>query len=258
MLTDILTGLGLTKEEATLYQALLDHGTQSAAALSKTSGIQRTYIYKIGKALSNRHLITMQRVKATTLFSPLSPDNLMIQAESQKQQASQAESALENLLPSLKTQYQTIESKPVIKHYEGEKGIIKANLEVLAEKKEILAYLLIDLDIDKKMEAFWKKYYEQRIKENIHVRAITPDTQAGKDYQKRDKIELRETKLVPKDQFPIAIEKNIVGNKVVLFSVKGNTLIATIIENKEIADTERAIFELAWRQSASYDQIAPK
>ena len=136
MLTDILTGLGLTNEEATLYQALLDHGTQSAAALSKSSGIQRTYIYKIGKALSDRHLITMQRVKATTLFSPLSPDNLMIQAENQKQQASQAESALESLLPDLRTKYQSNEAKPTVTFFEGKEGIKKIFQDIYAPKNE--------------------------------------------------------------------------------------------------------------------------
>ena len=130
---------------------------------------------------------------------------------------------------------------------------MKANREVLAEKKEILAYLVVNKDIDTKMANYWKEYYDERIKNNIHVRAITSDTVAGKEYKKRDLEELRETKLVPADQFPLAIEKNIVGDKVVFFSTANGLLVSTIIDNKEIADTERAIFELAWKQAVYFD-----
>ena len=84
---------------------------------------------------------------------------------------------------------------------------------------------------------------------------ISPDNKASIQYKKRDAKELRTTYLVPQEQFPIHIEKNIVGNKVAFFSQENEKLIATIIENKLIADTERAIFELAWKEAEKYNKI---
>jgi len=254
MLAQILEQLGLRPEEVDIYLSLLSHGPQSASGLGKTTKVQRTYVYRVCQSLIGRGLVTQAKKPHGTTFAPLSPDHLLTVAEDQKSKAIQAQTSLDGILPSLKDKYRAIEEKPIITHYEGEKGIIKANLAVLAEKKEILAYLVINKTIDQKMDAFWKKYYTIRIQDNIHVRAITSNTKEGIEYKKRDKDELRETKLVPKDQFPFAIEKNIVGNKVVFFSTKEGVLTATIIENKEIADTERAIFEIAWKQAEQYDK----
>jgi sugar-specific transcriptional regulator TrmB len=254
MIEDILTSLGLTPEQVDIYQSLLTNGAQTASKLAKTTKVQRTYIYRIAQELVAKELVTVDRKDKTSVFVPQSPDHLLTQAEEMKEKAVAAQVALEGILPGLKTKYHAIESKPVVKHFEGEEGVMKANLEVLAEKKEILAYLVINKTIDKKMEDFWEKYYKQRIADTIHVRAITPDTKEGIEYKKRDAEELRETKLVPKDKFPLAIEKNIVGNKVAFFSTREGQLIATIIENKEIADTERAIFELAWKQADHFDK----
>lgn len=251
---EALINLGLSKEEADIYLSLLNKGGQGASELSKSTKVKRTYIYSVSASLIKKGLISQSKNGKTTVFNPMSPDKLLTLASQEKQKAEQSEQTLEAILPNLKTKYEVFDQKPVVTHYEGEAGIIKANLAVLAEKKEILAYLVINKSIDKQMEEFWDKYYTMRVSSNIHVRAITPNTKEGIEYQKRDKEELRETKLIPKDRFPLAIEKNIVGNKVVFFSVREGVLIATIIENKEIADTERAIFELAWSQADSYSK----
>lgn len=254
MIEEILTSLGLSAEQVDIYQSLLEHGAQTAGSLAKTTKVQRTYIYRVAQELAAKGLVAMDKKGQTTLFVPQSPDHLLAQAEEQKTKAVAAQTALEGILPSLKTKYQAIDIKPTVTHYEGEEGNMKANLAVLAEKKEILAYLLINPDIDKQMADFWKTYYDIRVRDHIRVRAIVPDTKEGKEFKKRDKTELRDTKLVPKDQFPVCIEKNIVGNKVVFFATRNKILTATIIENKEIADSERALFELAWKQALEYDK----
>lgn len=254
MITEILTSIGLTPEQAELYTSLLDHGAQTAGKLSKTTKIQRTYVYPVARELVKKGLVAMEKKGRTTTFVPQPPERLLSQAEDVKTHAAQAYAALQGILPGLKTKYEIRESKPIVRYYEGEKGIIKANLEVLAEKKEILAYLVINKDIDRKLEKFWDTYYAMRVENKIYVRAITPNTKEGIEYKRRDTKEMRETRLVPKDKFPITIEKNIVGNKVVFFSTKDGKLVATIVENKEIADTERAIFELAWKQADHFNR----
>lgn len=249
MITEILTSIGLTPEQADLYASLLDDGPQTAAKLAKTTKIQRTYVYPVARELVKKGLVAMERKGRTTTFVPQPPERLLTQAENVKTHAAQAYAALEGILPSLKTKFETAESKPIVRHFEGEEGVIKANLEVLAEKREILAFLVINPEIDRKMASFWEKYYAMRLEDGIFVRAITPNTKEGIAYKKRDKQEMRETRLVPKEKFPFLIEKNITGNKVVFFSTREGKLVATIVENQAIADTERAIFELAWKEA---------
>jgi sugar-specific transcriptional regulator TrmB len=250
---DYFKQLGLSSEKATLYLTLLNSGPQTAISLAKLSGIKRTYVYHLSQELAKENLIKLSQKGRTTFFTALSPDTLLARAEERQTQARLAMAGLESALPELQSKFHLSDAKPTVRYYEGATGNMKANREVLAEKKEILAYLVVNKDIDTEMADYWKEYYDERIKNNIHVRAITSDTAEGKEYKMRDSEELRETKLVPADQFPLAIEKNIVGDKVVFFSTVSGVLVSTIIDNKEIADTERAIFELAWKQASKYD-----
>lgn len=251
MIPEVLVNLGLSTEEAEIYLSLLSDGPQSASQLSKSTKVKRTYIYSVSASLIKKGLASQTKRGKTTIFSPMSPDKLLSLVENKKVLLEQTENTLESIMPSLKEKFEAVDVRPVITYYEGENGIKKANLEVLAEKKEILAFLVVNKEIDKRMESFWKKYYQQRVEDNIFVRAITPNTKEGIEYKNRDNEELRETRLVSKNDFPINIEKNIVGNKVAFFSTIGKKLIATIIENKEIADTERVIFEIVWKQAGT-------
>lgn len=252
MLIDTLKNIGLTSEQADIYLSLLSHGAQSAGQLAKSTKVQRTYIYKICQELIKKGLISQKKKARGTTFTPLSPDYLLSIAQEQKAKILEAQTSLEEVLPQLKDKFTSIEDKPIVKVFEGEDGIKKANLLVLAEKKEILTYLVINKEIDKKLADFWKKYYDIRIRDKIFVRAITPNTPEGIEYKNNDSKQLRITRLIPSDQFEFTIEKNIVGNKVAFFSIQGNKLVSTIIENKAIADTEKAIFELVWMQTEQY------
>jgi sugar-specific transcriptional regulator TrmB len=252
--TTILSQLGLTPEQAKMYQALIDKGPQTATKLSQNSSVQRTYIYNLSKQLTELGLVTLEKRGTTTLFAAQSPDLLLNLAETQIQKANQAQRALEGLLPSLKDKYALSEERPVVTYYEGPEGVMRANMQILEEKQTILAYLVVNKKIDQIMDKYWERYYKKRLAENIHVRAITPDTPEGIKYQQRDHEELRVTRIVPQDKFPFTIEKNICGNKVAFFSIKNQVLVATVIENQEIADSERAIFELAWEQTNKYSK----
>lgn len=252
--TDVLTKVGLSKEAAEIYESLLSHGPQKASELAKATAVKRTYVYAVATELKKKGLVVEIKSGKKTVFRAQSPTQLAAAAEAEKQKSELALKELETALPGLVSLFLMNENKPIVRTFEGEEGIMKANLEVLAEKKDILAYLVINTTIDKKLEKFWDTYYKLRIERNIRVRSITSDTEAGIEYKKRDAAELRETRLVPKETFPLRIEKNIVGNKVAFFSSNDGKLIATIIENKEIADTERAIFELAWEEAGKLDK----
>lgn len=245
----VLQQLGLGVEQAEIYELLLSTGPLSAMEIGKRSQVQRTYVYSVTQAMIEMGILTQVKQSKTTLFVAQSPDTLLSLVARQKQEAEQAERSLEGVLPLLKNIYVGTQEKPVVTYYEGPEGVMRANILILEEKKEILAYLVINKEIDQMMDKYWERYYKKRLAENIHVRAITPDSPEGKKYQERDQAELRVTRLVPQDLFPISIEKNICGNKVAYFSMKNQILVATVIENQEIADSERAMFELAWIQA---------
>lgn len=252
MTLPFLETLGLTQNEIVVYELLISRGKLTGTEIIKATGIKRATVYKSLYSLSDKGLVKQEDIKKKLHFSPLHPEKLLELSEEQLEKQKRTRQDIQSILPDLSSDYVLNIEKPVVRFYEGTEGIKKANLEILAEKKEILAYVYADPAIDKSLDEFWKQYYKIRMRDNIRVRAISPDNKASVEYKKRDEKELRTTYLVPEKSFPIHIEKNIVGNKVAFFSRENGKLIATVIENKLIADTERAIFELSWKEAGRY------
>lgn len=242
-----LENLGLTQKEAELYELLLKLGEIPANEVIKQSKFKRATAYKVLYSLEKKGLVEKKDIKKIIHFRPASPTELFNLAESQFLNLERAKNDLRAILPELNSTYVLSVERPIIRTYEGVKGVQKAHLELLAEKKEILAYVRINPNIDDQLGGFWKQYYRLRKKDNIFARVISPDEPQSQSYKRRDNQELRMTRLVPAESFQINIEKDIVGNKVAFFSSRGGKLIVTIIENEEIAQAERAIFELNWQ-----------
>lgn len=249
---------GLTKTETALYELLLKKGESTIAQLQTDIKMNRATMYKALYTLEEKNLVTVEDKDKKIHFLAASPDKLLEIADTHFSNLERAKENLQAVFPNLMSSYTLAVEKPIIRMYEGEEGVKKGGLEVLAEKQEILAYVYVDEEIDTRMDDFFSQYYKQRIKDQIHVRAITPNNHAGVSYKARDEEELRLTYLVPIHKFPIGIEKNIVGDKVVFFTKEKNKLIVTVIENKLIADAERAIFELAWKEAERFNQIITK
>lgn len=250
MFSDTLTNLGLTNEEAELYLSLLNNGSQTASQLAQSTSVKRTYVYALSESLIKHGLVRQEKVGKKTTFIATAPDKLLDMAETQRLQMEQAKIGLENILPQLKTIYATSEEKPVVTHYEGVEGIKKAYLETIEPGQEILAYVQYRMsthqEIDQ-LEKFWPKYFQLRQKHQVFARVISPDTPQARGYQAKDKEQLRQIILVPDLDFPEDLEKNIVGNKIFTLARRGNTPIATIIENQVMAKAERALFESLWK-----------
>jgi hypothetical protein len=82
------------------------------------------------------------------------------------------------------------------------------------------------------------------VQRKIWLRGIFCSDDTGLTFKKRGVSELREVHLVPKDKFPFKNEINIYDDKVAIISHQDE--IGVIIQNQNIADTQRAIFNLAF------------
>ena len=92
----------------------------------------------------------------------------------------------------------------------------------------------------------------ERVKRGVRLRGIAPDDDAGRRVHGEDREKLREIRLVPADAFDFRNEINIYDHKVAICSFgpaarSATDMFGIIIESKEVAETQRQIFEMAWR-----------
>jgi HTH-type transcriptional regulator, sugar sensing transcriptional regulator len=240
-LNKFLSELDLTKKEVDTYLSCLKLGATTVNKISLETGIKRTTLYDILRNLQNKKLVNVATKGKKQLFYAEDPEKLSLLLEEKQQR-------LRNALPDLKAIYNQAGSRAKVKYYEGKRGLEDVYRDTLTCTGNISAFVTEDI-FTYLGEDFGKEYLKKRIKNNIFVRAIGPDTQKVKDHKKNDQQEFRKTVLVPKKEFPFTIEMNIYNNKVAYMSFKDE--IGVIIESSEISKNMKLLFELAWKGAKS-------
>lgn len=236
-LSDNLQQFGLNQKQAQVYLGLLELGTATVIEVAKKTGIKRTTVYDVLVELEKKGLIAQSKKGKRRIFLAQEPERLEKILEEKK-------SKLQELLPALKSLINTAGTKPVIRYFEGIEGIKEVYRDTLKYQGELVAFVTENI-IAKLGQDFAYEYKEKRKKALITVRVIGPDSPEIVEYKKTDQHDLKETRLVPKDQFPFSIEMNLYGNKVAFMSF--NEQLGLIVESNEIANNVKFLFELAWK-----------
>lgn len=234
-----LKSLGLSEKEVSLYLALLKLGQASVQSIARESGVNRSTTYLLLDGLRGKGFVSETNGKKK-LFSPLNPKKLLA-LERQKL------SSLEFALPGLLGMVSHSQTKPSTRFFTGKEGVVSVYEEslLLEHGSEILA-LGHAQAVEAKLPKFRDWYIKRRVKYGIRMRAITPSTPGSLAVAGRDRLELRQTRVLKPEQFTEEVEINIYNNKVSMVSLVEGELIGMITESRVFASAHRQIFELLW------------
>ena len=244
MSNKILTSLGLSEKEAQIYEATLESGPETVQKIAHRAGITRTGAYAYIRSLIQKGLMSSSTRDKRTYFSAEPPENLFRLLEQQKEKMKESAVGLKKILPRLQTIYETSEDRPHVRVFEGKDGLKTMTTDLLKSRFGSLqeftsldeAYAIVPPQPNDHREQIKKKF------KKIPSKVIY----TSKDGPILKQINgIKERRFIPKDIFPFTGSVNIYGNKISLTSRK-KTITGVIIENKEIADTLRALFSLAW------------
>jgi sugar-specific transcriptional regulator TrmB len=242
-----LQNLGLNEKEIFLYQLLLKHGDTPVSLLITESQMKRPTVYKLLHSLKEKGFITEKDMHKKLHVAPESPVKLLEIAERKYHDAKSTYTNLEAVVPQLISSYIAAVEKPVVRMFEGFEGLKELYKDTLKDKQPIFAVLQTN-EVDPQMYEWLEQYYgPKRTKEKIHAKVIVSTGKLAKDYHEKDVQTYRTSILVPQDTFPFKHEVNIHGDKVAFMHwKKGENLLGILIENKQIAQTMKAFFDLAW------------
>lgn len=235
-LNETLGQFGLSDKESEIYLACLELGTSGVNEITIKANVKRTTVYDILTSLQQKSLVGQTQKGKKRLFYAEEPEKLGKLLE-------EKQNKLTEILPILKSFYNTAGSKPKIRYYEGKDGLKQVYRDTLTFNGELVAFVTENI-IKYLGDDFADEYINRRTKAKITVRVIAPDTDEMKEYKNGDQKFLKETQLVPHDKFPFTIEMNIYGNKIAFMSFRES--MGIIIESNEIAHNMRLLFELAW------------
>lgn len=245
----ILIEAGLSEEQALVYGSLLDRGPQRASALSKWLGIKRGLVYKVLEQLEAMNLVEKKGgVGTVASFSPLHPSHLLEMIESRAKSILLTKETLTYSLGSLSSKFNLLSGKPNVQFYEGIEGAIKITSDLPTESKEILAYI----DSDKVLALLPEQNEEHvkiRTKLGIKKKILIPDTESIRARAKTYNPAITEARVLRGvTSFPTAIQ--VYENKISYLTLSKEKIVGVIIEDKDIADMMRLVFEASWAASS--------
>lgn len=231
-----LEELGLSKQEARVYLALLEHGECSASSLAKITSLQRTTAYAILKNLVRQGFVISSIVRRGQVFRAEKPQLLAHYYEKrlrsfvegipfletlEKQQIKTAGLRFIETPSELKRFYQTI-----LREYRGRSYVAMGNSN---------AWQGIEPE-------FFVEFRKERARAKIQTRLLL--TADSDQTSPTDPTLLREIKFLPK-KYTFQSTIDIFDDKILIVSPE-QTALAVVIAVPAMVDIFSSVFELLW------------
>ena len=238
--TKILENIGVTKNEITVYLALLELGTTTTGPLIKKSELHSSRVYESLNKLIEKGLASFIIKANRKHFSAADPDIILDILDQEKRE-------IKKILPQLKAikKERPLEEKAVI--YEGYKGVRSVYdniIRTLNKGDEILVFGARGQDESFMAKTYFKEYTKRRIAKGIKMKMIfnADARKTGKSYSKLKNTEIRYMPQNMKTPAAVDIYKNNVGTLVLK-----EKPIVFLITSKQVADSYREFFKLFWK-----------
>ena len=245
--TTILSKLGLDENEVKVYLYLIKSHVQTVKQISETTSVNRTSLYRYLTTLARKGLIEWLIDERGAKVKTTSPDNLSLLFRNKKFQISSIERELPQLINELSIQKPSEIFHTQIRYYKGKKGIQQLFWNTLQTTETTRSYAplrrreFIDPSYEDEFEQEWAN-------RNLKDKVITNENRA--EYIKKRLVPAYKNtlnlRIIPRTKFYISNDITIYNNVIAIASLEKNNLVGVEIENKEIAKTQKSIFDLVW------------
>jgi sugar-specific transcriptional regulator TrmB len=235
--------LGLNDTDIKVYLALLELGKSIASKIAEKSKIPRASIYDVLNRLIKEGLVSYTAKGTNKYFSASDPKAIVESLEYKKNK-------IKEILPKLEEiKNKETEEKIKTEIYEDVKGI-QTLFNLMLKEKEILA-LGGSGKTTQVMPYFMPNWNRQRKAKKIIVKMIYQDTKENRIRVKQTEKELQPVKYkFLHTDYLSPILTLIFGDKI-MFGLFQEEPSATLITNKELAETYKQYFESLWKIAKS-------
>lgn len=240
-----LIQMGLSEKEAKVYLASLE-GPSTVQEIAKKAGINRPTAYFVIEGLVGTGLLSSFHKGKKQYFSAAEPGRLADILEKEKNNLEKKNDILKKLLPELQSLHKKTGS-PVVRYYEGKEGVTTMVREFLKAAKKnvrmVYSYDAVDRLFTKEDKEKWRSI---RLQKGVKTKVLyTRKEGAIQPSPDGERIK------IPFEKFPVNCDIAIYEDKIRMASL-GEKLGGIIIEDKELAEATKAIFDLAWEAAEKY------
>ncbi len=234
-----LTKVGLTEKQASVYVALQKLGEATAYRIAEECDVKKPTVYVILEELRRMGLVLKIPHAKKQLFSPRDLDEYLTERERDLH-------AARNLVPALEEMREQTFSRVLF--FSGLRGI-RESLEYKFDTASTKHFDSIYGDVKGVAPAVLKLFrtWDEKIVEcNIELNVIIPGKEA-EVYYPLTRAETTSIREAPELTYPGDISFEIATDFVRIIAAKDQHV--TIIDNKNVADALRQMWNVLWKQS---------
>lgn len=241
---ETLVSAGLEPSTAKIYLILAENGELPVSEIITKSELSRAGAYDALNMLMAKEYIEYRKEGRNVFYKALHPDKFYSLIEQKKRNEALFEQEMNETIRSLVGMYNLGNNQPGVRMFEGDEGIKEVTMDSLEAQDEILTYLDVEAT-QKYLAETNKEYVAERVKRNIKKRQIAPDTPATRERYK-NYSPLLEVRLMPANIKPFKTIVQIYNKKVSFSTLNDEKKIGVIIEDEQISELHRSIFEFVW------------
>lgn len=242
-----LEKLGLSRNEAKVYLALLDTGLTSAKLIIEKTNLHRQLVYDALNLLIEKGLVSYVIQANRKYFKAANPKQFLDYFNKKRKEIQEEEQLFKKILPELETKRKSKLEEQEATIYRGLKGIKSLLDDIINERKELITIGTSDI----KAEAFsyHLKFNLPRFHKIREQKKIPFKILLSEDLKQRAKyfntLKYSKAKILPKE-FTSNSSTNIYGDKVSIM-MWGSQPFGVLIKSKDIAEAQRKHFNLLWK-----------
>jgi sugar-specific transcriptional regulator TrmB len=244
MIEKFLKEIGLSEKEVEVYLKLLTVNDATVTELSHLTQINRTTIYPILESLAEKKLVLEIEKGKKARFQAEQPERLTTYIQNKKSKLEEQEKLLDEVIPRIKSISMQSGEKPIVKVFDGREGILKS-VEESFESGDTENTIYLIYPKDRLQEIFSEKErarargsrIDRKIK-SISIYSSEKEPALSDELSTRYKIDSKE--------YPIKCDISIYADRVRIHTL-GDDLAAIFIKSKDVAETLRTLFKLAFK-----------
>lgn len=237
-----LKNLGLSDKEARVYIAALELGSDTAQNIAKKAGVGRPSTYMQIEMLKKRGLISEVDMHGRRYFVAESPEKLNILIQKIEEDVKIKKTELDGIIDSLMELNRNSENEPpTSRQYEGEDAYRMVKKDILAKTKNSYFGIINIDDFNRYSSETFTEFFKKIDLLVAKSRFLYVSQRDQKSDSSSADANLR--KIMLKNDFSSEI---IIADDIISITQFNPKIVIIIIENKQIADSFKAIFELLW------------
>lgn len=242
-----LEKLGLTKNESTVYIALLMLGSVSVSPIIEKTKLHRNIVYDNLARLIEKGLAAFVIKANRKYFEAASPDSIRTMLEKQEKELKEKLELSKKILPDIEKLRKISEEKQEAVIYKGVKGVMSALDEFLKIKQEIFVFGASAQFVER-IRYFYKYYFPRwhklRVENKIPLKMLFSDDNRERGEEIKNTSDLVEVKFIPKEfAFPMSA---VFSRDYSLIITWSDEPIGFMIRSQDVANSMKAYFYALW------------